>query len=99
MSKQRRVILATAVVAVFLLLVVGIGVVASRMTRSSDGRLVKVADPAAAVPVGAAAPASWGRIVVCSMAGFTETPAELQAATEGKFVPRAIAWAARRPVP
>jgi hypothetical protein len=40
-----------------------------------------------------------GRIVVCSMAGMTETPQELLAATEGKFVVRAITWAARRPLP
>ena len=39
-----------------------------------------------------------GRIVVCSMAGMTETPDELLTATDGKFVVRAIAWAARRPV-
>jgi len=39
-----------------------------------------------------------GRIVVCSMAGFAETPDELQAATGGRFVPRAIAWAAGRDV-
>jgi len=39
-----------------------------------------------------------GRIVVCSMAGFADTPEELQSATGGRFVPRALAWAARRDV-
>jgi hypothetical protein len=37
-----------------------------------------------------------GRIVVCSMAGMTETPRELLDATDGKFVVRAITWAAGR---
>lgn len=37
-----------------------------------------------------------GRIVVCSMAGFTETPPELRAATDNRFVLNAIAWAARK---
>ncbi len=39
-----------------------------------------------------------GRIVVCSIAGHADTPDELQAATDGRFVLRAIAWAAKREV-
>lgn len=37
-----------------------------------------------------------GRIVVCSIAGHADTPHELQAATDGQFVVRAITWAARK---
>jgi hypothetical protein len=37
-----------------------------------------------------------GRVIVCSFAAYTETPAGLMAATENQFVPRCMRWLARR---
>jgi hypothetical protein len=42
--------------------------------------------------------AGSGRVVVCAFAAYTETPAELLAATGGQFTPRAIRWLAGRPL-
>jgi hypothetical protein len=39
-----------------------------------------------------------GRIVSCSIANNSDTPAELLSATGGQFMRRAVRWAANQPV-
>src|SRR5688500_2745369 len=59
-NKRKPSIIAAVAVAIFLALIVGVVVITTRMTRSPDGRIVKVEDPAArsALPAASGEPAT-----------------------------------------